>query len=84
MSDSSVFPEQHVSSPVSSGVPRGGVWGFKPPPPRNYESPPKSCQTKPDCENLLKLAEFRKPTPQDVRIKGSKILKLPRFATVLH
>jgi len=26
---------------------------------------------------LLKIAEFRKPTPQDVRKKGSKILKLP-------
>ena len=32
----------------------------------------------------VKVAEFRKPTPQDVRKKGSKILKLPRFATVLH
>jgi len=26
---------------------------------------------------LLNIAEFRKPTPQDVREKGSKILKLP-------
>jgi len=26
---------------------------------------------------LLKIAEFRTPTPQDIRIKGSKILKLP-------
>jgi len=26
---------------------------------------------------LLKSAEFRKPTPQDVREKGSKFLKLP-------
>jgi len=25
----------------------------------------------------LKIAEFRTPTPQDVRKKGSKILKLP-------
>ena len=33
---------------------------------------------------LLKIAEFRTPTLQDVRKKGSKILKLPRFATVLH
>ena len=32
----------------------------------------------------LKIAEFRTPTPQDVRKKGSKILKLPRFANVLH
>jgi hypothetical protein len=32
----------------------------------------------------LKIAEFRTPTPQDVRKKGSKILKLPRFVIVLH
>ena len=30
------------------------------------------------------MAEFRTPTPQDARKKGSKILKLPRFAIVLH
>jgi len=28
-------------------------------------------------EKTVKVAEFRTPTPQDVRIKGSKILKLP-------
>ena len=65
----------------SSGV-RGGFGVFKPPP-RNSEGPPKSCQTQPDCENL-KIAEFRTPAHQDVRKKGSKILKLPRFAIVLH
>ena len=54
----------------------GGGRGFNPPP-RNSEDPPKWCQTQPDCEKLLKIAEFRTPTPQDVRIKGSKILKLP-------
>jgi len=26
---------------------------------------------------MLKIAEFRTPTPQDVRKKGSKILKVP-------
>ena len=55
---------------------RGGGWGVQPPPPENSEDPPKSCQTQLDCENL-KIAEFRKPTPQDVRKKCSKILKLP-------
>ena len=30
------------------------------------------------------MAEFRTPTPQDIRKKGGKILKLPRFAIVLH
>ena len=70
---------------IASGVPRGGGLGvFKPSPPRNSEGPPKSCQTQPDCEKLSKIAEFRTPTPQDVRKKGSKILKLPRFAFVLH
>jgi len=59
----------------SSGQPRG--WGIQTPPPRNSEGPPKSCQTQPDCENCLKIAEFTTPTPQDVRKKGSKILKLP-------
>jgi hypothetical protein len=33
-----------------SGVPRGGFGVFNPPP-RNFEGPPKSCQTQPDCEN---------------------------------
>ena len=63
-----------------------GGWvggGFKPPP-RNSEGPPKSCQTQTRLWKLLKIAEFSTPTPQDVRKKGSKILKLPRFAIVLH
>ena len=49
---------------------------------------PKALQnrarTQPDFWKLLKIAEFRTPTPQDVRKKGSKILKLPRFTIVLH
>ena len=61
---------------------RGGVWGVQPPP--NSEGPLKSCQTQPDCEKLLNMAEFRMPANQDVRKKGNKILKLPRFAIVLH
>jgi len=52
-------------------------------PPRNSEGPPKLWQTQPDCENL-KIAEFGIPTLQDVQKKGSKILKLPRFAIVLR
>ena len=53
-----------------SGVPRGdGLRVQTPPPPRNSEGPPKSCQTQLDCEKLLKIAEFRTPTPQDVREK---------------
>ena len=33
---------------------------------------------------LLKNSELRTPTPQDVRKKCSKILKLPRFAIVIY
>ena len=63
---------------------RGGVWGVQTPP-RNSEGPPNLYQTQPDLWKLLKIAEFRTPTPQGVRKKkGSKILKLPRFAIVLH
>ena len=28
-----------------------GVWGVQPPPPRNSEGHPKSCQTQSNCEN---------------------------------
>ena len=64
---------------------RGGVRVFKPhPPPRNSKGPPKLCQTQPDLWKLLKIAEFRTPTPQDVRKKGSKILKLHRFAIFFY
>ena len=30
------------------------------PPPRNSESPPKSCQTQPDCENCYKSLNLRR------------------------
>ena len=66
---------------VTSGIPRGGLGCSIPP--QNSEGLPKSCKTQPDCENL-KIAEFRMPTPQDVWEKGSRILKLPRLAFVLH
>jgi hypothetical protein len=66
---------------------RGGEWGGcgvqLPPTPRNSEGPPKSCQTHPDCEKLLKIAEFRTPTIQDVKKKDNKFLKLPNFAIIL-
>ena len=63
------------TGPVNQTVAYRGGRGFKQPP-RNSEGPPKSCQTQHDCENI-KIAEFRTPTPQDVRKKGSNILKLP-------
>ena len=61
----------------------GGVWGVQTPPPEI----PKALQNHTkftDLRKLLKIAEFRTPAPQDVRKKGSKILKLPRFAIVLY
>jgi hypothetical protein len=33
---------------------------------------------------ILKIPEFRMPTPQDAWKKGPKILKLPMFTVVLH
>jgi hypothetical protein len=59
---------------------------FKPPPPRNSEGPPKNrAKFNPIVKIVKKVAEFRTPTHQDVREKkGSKILKLRRFAIVLH
>ena len=78
---------------TGSGVPRG-VWGSNPPPPRNSEVLTKSNRIANWAENVSwsysnilissKIAEFRTPTPQDVRKKGSKILKLPKFAIILH
>ena len=49
----------------------GGGLGVQTPP-RKYEDPPKSCQTQPDLWKMLKIAEFRTPTPQDVQKKGRK------------
>ena len=60
---------------------RGG--GFKPP------EIPKALKNRAKLNPivktvLLKIAEFMTPTPQNVQKKGIKILKLPRFAIVLH
>ena len=63
---------------------RGGVGVF------NTRTPPeipKALQTRAKLNPIVKtvkIAEFRTPTPQNVRKKGSKILKPPRFAIVLH
>ena len=78
---------------VCSGVPREvGLGCLKPP--WNSEVLTKANRIVNWAENVqcsysnilinLKIAEFRTPTSQDVRKKGSKILKLPRFALVLH
>ena len=60
----------------SSGEPRG-VWGlfnFRPP---KFRKPSKIVPNSTRLWKLLKTAEFRTPTLQDVRKKGNKILKLP-------
>jgi len=60
--------------PQSSDVPGGGGSN----PPRNSESPLKSCQTQPDCENCQKLLNLARQHPKMFeKKKGTKILKLP-------
>ena len=59
--------------PRGSGVPRGGST----PPPPKFRRPSKIVPNSIRLWKMLKMAEFRTPTPQDVRKKGSKILKLP-------
>ena len=46
-------------------------------PPQNSERTSKFVPNSTRMWKLLKIAEFRTPTPQDVWKKGSKILKLP-------
>ena len=63
---------------------RGGVgWGGGTTPPAEI---PKALQNRAKLNPIVKTVknEFRMPTPQDVWKKGSKILKLPRLANVLH
>jgi len=65
---------------MDRGVPRG-VGGWNPP------EIPKALQNRAKLNpivKLLKIAEFRTPTHQDIWKKGSKILKLLRFTIVLH
>jgi len=63
---------------------RGGWFGgFKSPPPEILKALQNRAKVNPICK-LLKIAKFRTPTPQDVRKKGSKILKLTRVEIVLH
>ena len=53
----------------------GGVGVFKPPP--KFQRPSKIVPNSTRLWKLLNIAEFRTPTHQDFRKKGSKILKLP-------
>jgi len=56
-----------------SGVPTG----VSTPPPPKFRRPSKIVPNSTRLWKLLKIAEFRTPTHQDVRKEGSKILKLP-------
>jgi len=53
----------------------GGFGGYPPPPPKVWR-PSKIVPNSTQLWKLLKIAEFRTPTPQDVQKKGCKILKL--------
>ena len=64
--------------------PGGGCWVFKTPPPEITKALQNCAKLNPIVKTVSKIAEFRTPTQQDVRKKGSKILKLPRFAIVIH
>ena len=56
-----------------------GGEGVQPPLPK-FRKPSKIVPSSTRLWKLLKIAEFRTPTPQHVRKKGSKIIKLPRIA----
>jgi len=61
---------------------RGGWFGgVQPPPPENPKALKNRAKLNPIWK-LLKIIEFRRPTPQDVWNKGSKILKLPNCFTL--
>jgi len=55
----------------------GGGWGCSNPPPSEIPKALQNVLNSTRLWKLLKIAEFRTPTLQDVRKKGSKILKLP-------
>jgi len=58
----------------------GGGWVLTPLPPK-IRRPSKIVPNTTRLWKLLNIAEFRTPTPQDIRKKGSKILKLPSVRT---
>jgi len=55
----------------------GGEFGGSTPPPEIPKAPQNRAKLNPIVKTVKKIAEFRKPTHQDVRKKGIKILKLP-------
>ena len=61
----------------------GGVWGVQTLP-EILKALQNRAKLNPIVKTVKTIAEFRMPTHQDVPKKGSKILKLRRFAIVLH
>ena len=72
------------TSVANSGVPRAGGGSGVQTSPEIPKALQNRAKTEPDLWKLLNISEFRMPTPQDVRKKGSKILKQPRFPIFLH
>jgi len=67
-----------------SGVPSGGGGlGCSKPPSPKFRRPSKIVTNSTRLWKLLKIAEFRMPALQDVRKKGSKILKVRNCFTLL-
>ena len=60
----------------------GGLVGSNPP--EILKALQNRAKINPIVKTVKKIAEFRTSTPQDVRKKDIKILKLRRFAIVLH
>ena len=56
---------------------RGRFGGSNPPSTSKFRRPSKIVLNSNQLWKLLKIVEFRTPTPQDVRKKGSKMQKLP-------
>ena len=69
--------DQVVYAVAYRGGGGGGFGGSKSSPPPKFRRPSKIKPNSTPLWKLLKIAEFRTPKPQDVRKKGSKILKLP-------
>jgi len=74
------------SFPLHCGVPRGGVSSVQLPfPARNSEGPPKNrAKLNPTVKSVKKLRKLESQHTNMFGKKGSKILKLRRFAIVLH
>jgi len=66
-----------------SGVPRG-VWGVQTPPPEIPEALQNRAKLNPIVKTVKNCWISDANAPICSEKKGSKILKLPRFAIVLH